>query len=160
MEPLYSTRRIIDACFPGLVVTGRELPEGIHEAVSRTREGGVLVYNRALPTAAKRFAIAHGLAHLLFDDGTSACRAGFLGDPDVEARADGLDPRPVDLGPQCPRLADRYAGQLDQRDERGDRSELRSATPGERPRRDAKDRRRDGEGEQRRGDHRITPATA
>ena len=89
-EPLFSTRKIIDACFPGLVVTGRELPAGIHEAVSRTPQGGVLIYNRALPTAAKRFAIAHGLAHLLFDDGMSACRVGFVGDPAVEARADSF----------------------------------------------------------------------
>lgn len=88
MEPAFSTRRIIEACFPRLVVTGRALPDGVHEAVARTAEGDLLIYGRALPTAAKRFAIAHGLAHLLFDDGASACRPGFAGDPGVEARAD------------------------------------------------------------------------
>ena len=87
-QPAFSTRKIIDACFPKLVVTGRELPDGVHEAVARTPEGDILIYGRNLPTAAKRFAIAHGLAHLLFDDGLSACRPGFAGDPDVEARAD------------------------------------------------------------------------
>lgn len=90
IEPLFSTRKIIDACFPRLIVTGRELPAGIHEAVSRTADGEVLIYSRALPTAAKRFAIAHGLAHLLFDDSVSGCRVGYVGDPHVEARADSF----------------------------------------------------------------------
>jgi Zn-dependent peptidase ImmA (M78 family) len=51
-------------------------------------DGDLLIYGRGLPTAAKRFAIAHGLAHLIFDNGVSACRPGFAGDPHVEARAD------------------------------------------------------------------------
>lgn len=75
-------------CFPHVHVTGRVLPAGVHEAVSRTPSGDILVYARGLPSADQRFAIAHGMAHLLFDREDSACLAGRAGVADVEARAD------------------------------------------------------------------------
>lgn len=87
-EPAFSTRAIVDACFPDAIVTGRRLPAGIHEAVSRTAAGTLIIYQRDLPTPDQRFAIAHALAHVLFDDARSACRVGFVGDPEAEARAD------------------------------------------------------------------------
>lgn len=78
---------MIEACFPGCVVTGRDLPEGIDELVSRTEAGPVIVYRRGLPTCEQRFVIAHAIGHLVFDvDG--GCRVGSVGDADREARAD------------------------------------------------------------------------
>ncbi len=73
-EPAYSTRKIIDACFPGTVVTGRELPDGVHdvvridEAAFRShRAPHVIVYRRGISSAEQRHAIAHALAHIIFD---------------------------------------------------------------------------------------------
>ncbi len=73
-RPSYSTRRLIEACFPGTVVTGRELPDGVHDVVRidesafrSHRAPHVIVYRRGLSTAEQRHAIAHALAHIIFD---------------------------------------------------------------------------------------------
>jgi Zn-dependent peptidase ImmA (M78 family) len=87
-EPAYSTRKIIGACFPDVMVTGGTLPDGVDEMVSRRPEGAVIVYSRAISGPAQRFAIAHALAHLLFDDDRARARPGCLGLPFVERRAD------------------------------------------------------------------------
>lgn len=86
--PSISTAKIMRTCFPHVHVTGRVLPAGIHEAVSRTSSGDVLIYARGLSSAEKRFAIAHGMAHLLFDGEESACLPGRSGVASVEDRAD------------------------------------------------------------------------
>ena len=83
-----STSKIMRTCFPHVHVTGRVLPAGVHEAVSNTPTGIILVYARGLPSPDQRFAIAHGMAHLLFDTEESACLPGRTGVVDVEARAD------------------------------------------------------------------------
>lgn len=79
---------MLDTCFPDVVVTGRVLPIGFNEVVARTPEGPIIIYNRHMPVARQRLAIAHALAHLLFDDESSCCRPGFVGDNLVEDRAD------------------------------------------------------------------------
>lgn len=79
---------MVDACFPDAVVTGRVLPIGFNEVVARTPEGPIIIYARHLPIARQRLAIAHAVAHLLFDDDDSCCRPGFVGDNHVEDRAD------------------------------------------------------------------------
>lgn len=75
-EPAYSTRLIIDACFPGTIVTGRALPTPVHEMVlvdaaafRSHRAPHVVFYSRALSTDAQRYAIAHAIAHIIFDGG-------------------------------------------------------------------------------------------
>lgn len=87
-EPAFSTRRIVDACFPDTLVTGRELPPGIDEAVSISQNGPVILYRRGLPTPSQRFVIAHALAHLLFDRVRGGCRPGSVGHRSREERAD------------------------------------------------------------------------
>jgi Zn-dependent peptidase ImmA (M78 family) len=86
--PPYSTTAMIRTCFPDVVVTGRKLPPRIDEIVARTREGGVIVYKRRLPVLRQRFAIAHGIAHLLFDSDETAAAVGYAGCPISERRAD------------------------------------------------------------------------
>lgn len=86
--PAFSTRQIVEASFPDTLVTGRVLPDGIREVVSRSPEGPVILYARGLSTGMQRFAIAHALAHLLFDDHRSFCEPGRPGVASVEKRAD------------------------------------------------------------------------
>jgi Zn-dependent peptidase ImmA (M78 family) len=87
-QPDYSTRAIMDASFDDVVVTGRRLPAGVHEIVALTAEGRIIIYSRDLPVAKQRYAIAHALAHLIFDGSDNMCGPGFAGDPECEARAD------------------------------------------------------------------------
>lgn len=88
IEPAFSTRQIIESCFPDLVVTGSKLEPGIDELVSVTPQGTVLLYRRGLSIGDQRFAIAHGLGHLVLDGTKGACRPGRVGDPERELRAD------------------------------------------------------------------------
>lgn len=88
--PSFSTKVIVDAWFPTAVVTGRVLPKGFNEVVSRTEEGPIIIYSRSMPVARQRLAIAHAFAHLLFDDESTCCRPGFLGESSVEDRADAF----------------------------------------------------------------------
>lgn len=97
VEPSFSTMQIIAACFPGTVVTGRRMRDGIDETLrvdqSRDRRVGrghrrehVIVYNRELPAPEQRYAIAHAIAHIIFDGMHHfGCH---LYDPDCELRAD------------------------------------------------------------------------
>lgn len=87
-EPAFSTKQIVDACFPATFVTGANLPDGFDEVVKREREGALIVYKRSLPGPAQRFAIAHALAHLLFDSALTCARPGLAGNPESERRAD------------------------------------------------------------------------
>lgn len=88
-EPAFSTRAIVDACFPDALVTGRPLPEGVQELVTYRDGAPLIVYRRGLPAPDQRFAIAHAIGHLALDfvDGapTSA-----VNDEDVETRADAF----------------------------------------------------------------------
>lgn len=87
-KPPYSTSKIIESCFPQILVTGYRLPPGIDELVSSCSEGPTILYSRSLSTPEQRHAIAHGLAHLIFDDRRACMRPGRAGVPKVERRAD------------------------------------------------------------------------
>ncbi len=89
-EPAFSTRRIIETCFPRALVTGRELPVGVDEAVKITPQGAVILYRRGLPTPSQRFVIAHALAHVMFDRVRGGCRPGSAGHAGRERRADSF----------------------------------------------------------------------
>ena len=91
-EPHYSTQRLIDECFPGTRVTGRDLPRSVHEMVIVDRRAWrshraphVIVYQRSLSGEQQRYAIAHGLGHIIFD-GASRPVHGY--DADAELRCD------------------------------------------------------------------------
>jgi Zn-dependent peptidase ImmA (M78 family) len=88
-HPAFSTNQILAMTFPDVLVTGFDLPKGIDEAVSRMSRGPVLLYRRDLSTAEQRLAIAHGLAHLIYDD-DAPCVAGRAGSPSRERRADAF----------------------------------------------------------------------
>lgn len=87
-EPSFSTRAIITANFPGTIVCGGSLPEGVDEIVRRMPEGPVIVYARGLSTPAQRFAIAHAMGHLFYDGVRESCRIGHAGELLAEWRAD------------------------------------------------------------------------
>lgn len=88
VEPAFSTRTIVPAAVPDVLVTGHELPPGVFGAVSRTRRGPVILYARGQPSPVQRFAIAHELAHLLFDGDRAFREPGVEADLEAEARAD------------------------------------------------------------------------
>lgn len=73
--------------WPLAVITGRALPAGIEEIVSVTADGPLVIYDRALSTAECRFAIAHAIAHLIFDV-DARLRKGVVIEPMRELRAD------------------------------------------------------------------------
>lgn len=79
-EPAFSTRQIIDVCFPGTRVTGRHLPSGVHDMVCvdddafrSHRAPHVIFYNRRLSSERQRYAIAHAVAHVIFDGSNAIC---------------------------------------------------------------------------------------
>lgn len=85
--PPFSTRRILESHWPTAVVTGRSLPDGIEEAVALTDDGPLIIYRRELASCERRFAIAHAIAHLVFDLG-SCHRRGIVIERAREIRAD------------------------------------------------------------------------
>jgi len=87
-KPPFSTSKIIEACFPEILVTGFQLPRGVDELVSSASEGPTILYSRSLSAPEQRSAIAHGLAHLIFDDRSACIRPGRAGIPKSERRAD------------------------------------------------------------------------
>ena len=87
-DPQFSTRAIVPAAFPDVLVTGHEFPCGVLGAVSRTRRGPVILYARGQPAAVQRHVIGHELAHLLFDGDRAFREAGNEPDHIAEARAD------------------------------------------------------------------------
>lgn len=89
-EPAFSTQQIVATCFPDALVTGHPLPPNIDEVVSRTSEGIVILYRRGLSTSEQRIAIAHAIAHLLFDGPEAACHPGCTGLVENELRADAF----------------------------------------------------------------------
>jgi Zn-dependent peptidase ImmA (M78 family) len=72
-RPAFSTKTLVSVACPSALVTGDELPVGVDEAVSRVDEGFVILYRRGLSGPEQRMAIAHGLAHILFDEGRTRC---------------------------------------------------------------------------------------
>ena len=84
----YSTSKIVSTCFPDALVTGYRLPPQVDELVSSCSEGPTILYSRSLPGPEKRYAIAHALAHLLFDKRSACMRPGSAGKPQHELRAD------------------------------------------------------------------------
>lgn len=93
-EPAFSTRQIIDECFPGTVVTGRVMPQNVHELVlvdegafRSHRAPHVIFYSRTLSTDEQRYAIAHALAHIIFDGATGSC---WQPDDERERRCNGF----------------------------------------------------------------------
>lgn len=88
IAPPFSTSKIIETCFPMALVTGFRLPPGVDEVVTLAAEGPTILYSRSLPVPDQRIAIAHGLAHLLFDDRSVCMKPGRAGVPHNEARAD------------------------------------------------------------------------
>jgi Zn-dependent peptidase ImmA (M78 family) len=79
-EPAFSTRQIIDVCYPGTIVTGRTMPRAMHELVlvdeaafRSHRAPHTIFYSRTLPTCDQRYAIAHALAHIIFDGANGSC---------------------------------------------------------------------------------------
>lgn len=87
-QPAFSTRQIIEASFPCVTVTGGSLPEHVDEMLSIRSDGPIIVYKRSLPGPAQRFAIAHAIAHLLFDSPMNSARPGFRGCEQAEQQAD------------------------------------------------------------------------
>jgi Zn-dependent peptidase ImmA (M78 family) len=59
--------KVVAVLFPSAVVTGKDLPPQVNEAVTVTTDGPLIVYRRGISTAERRFAIAHGLGHLIYD---------------------------------------------------------------------------------------------
>lgn len=117
---------IRDAAFPDARITGRELPPGVDELVAVTAEGPLVIYARGLSTAGQRFAIAHALAHLLFDVGVDVhgVQPDEPYDAERETRADAfafelLCPRcqllqHIVLWPDSDDDAEGYRDQVDQ----------------------------------------------
>lgn len=88
-EPAFSTRAIVGTCFPDVLVTGATLPPGVYGALSHAPDGGaVILYARGQPAAVQRHAIAHELAHFIFDGVEAHRRPGEPADPVAEWRAD------------------------------------------------------------------------
>lgn len=88
VEPSYSTRLILEACFPDALVTGARLPAGVDEMVSLRDGSPVIVYKRSLSGPEQRRAIAHAIAHLVFDGAEPGVRPGCAGVDVIEQRAD------------------------------------------------------------------------
>lgn len=89
-KPAYSTRDIVAATFPDAMVAGSRLPAGIEELVSHRAGVPVIIYSRSLSGPQQRFAIAHALGHLLFDDFRINGGPWRMGDPASESRADAF----------------------------------------------------------------------
>lgn len=89
-KPPFSTTKIIESCFPEILVTGFALPAQVDELVASCSEGPTILYSRNISGPEQRFAIAHGLGHLLFDDRHACVRPGRAGIPKIERRADAF----------------------------------------------------------------------
>jgi len=87
-KPPYSTTTIIQSCFPSVLVTGFRLPDGVDELATSASEGATILYSRSLPIPDQRYAIGHGLAHLIFDDRSACIRPGKRQPNKYERRAD------------------------------------------------------------------------
>jgi hypothetical protein len=90
-NPPFSTKRIIAACFPDVLVTGGRLPDGLEAVISKQADGPLIVYQRSLPILEQRYAIAHELGHLVLGDLENERvrkRATRPSQPHVEKRAD------------------------------------------------------------------------
>lgn len=72
-KPPYSTRALMRACFPDVLVTGAALPKNVFELVQVHGSERTVFYKRFIPTGTQRVAIAHAAAHLVFDAANSEC---------------------------------------------------------------------------------------
>lgn len=88
-RPSFSTSAIIGASFPSVLVTGHELPLGVDELVSIGKTTTIF-YRRGLQPSFQRLAIAHAIAHLIFDapSNSSGPSEQAPGCPFSELRAD------------------------------------------------------------------------
>lgn len=66
-EPPYSLRSMMEAAFPGIAVTGADLPRQIAEMAVSDRRGRALFYNRRMNHPMQRVGLAHGLYHHMTD---------------------------------------------------------------------------------------------
>lgn len=82
--PPYSLSAILEVVSAAAVITGCELPDGVEEVVAVTEDGPLILYRRELSTEDRRFALAHAIAHLVYDLDGSA----YVVDDDRERRAD------------------------------------------------------------------------
>lgn len=65
--PSYSTTAVLTKCFPSIVVTGGDLPDGVN-AISENRGGQrTIYYRRGIPSDEHRVAIAHEMYHFMSD---------------------------------------------------------------------------------------------
>lgn len=87
LVPPFNCQKMVDARWPTAIVTGRDLPLGVDEVVTVTCDGVLIIYARSLSTAERRFAIAHAIAHLLYDLG-ECILGGVVMDAAREARAE------------------------------------------------------------------------
>lgn len=106
-QPPYSTRRVVETCFPSVMVTGTDgLPRGCVELAFVGPSGQrTIFYRRGLAHPTQRVGIAHGLHHLAVDLrlGTSAeCNLGLR---ELERRGN-VEQDPIELA------CDVFAGEL------------------------------------------------
>ena len=87
--PAFSTNAILSTIFPEVLVTGFEFPSAVNEATLRAHGGPVILYRRGMSAPEQRVAIAHGLAHLIFD-GDERCRRPHRSSSWRERRADAF----------------------------------------------------------------------
>lgn len=67
-SPPYSTRKLMKAVFPDVLVTGRQLPRDVIEAVQVRGRERTICYRRRMSIDLRRVAIAHAAAHLALDE--------------------------------------------------------------------------------------------
>jgi Zn-dependent peptidase ImmA (M78 family) len=65
--PPYSTRAVLETCFPHIAVTGASLPPHVTEMAMWQKGKRALFYNRAVQHPQQRVGLAHGLYHHLED---------------------------------------------------------------------------------------------
>jgi Zn-dependent peptidase ImmA (M78 family) len=87
-EPPFSLPEILEGLCLNAVVAEHDLPDGIEEIVSVTADGPLVILRRDLVLSERRFAIAHAIAHLVYDLPALTSRSGRITDEDREIRAD------------------------------------------------------------------------
>lgn len=65
--PPYSSKLLLERCFPEIHVTGQKLPERVTEIADVTDGKRTIFYNSRLLAPEHRVGVVHGLAHHLFD---------------------------------------------------------------------------------------------
>lgn len=86
-EPPFSVEDLLGA-WPDAVAVGRVLPDGIDELMSIDSQGVLIVYRYGLSSSEQRMAVAHALAHLIYDVGVDGVVAGVPFTVERRSRAD------------------------------------------------------------------------